>query len=80
MAVQMAVVFDLDGTLIDSLPSIARAGNAVLTSEGLAELVGRTVSPDDRVGGTDIFRPLDCRNRTGCCKAGCFDGAVYFRL
>ncbi len=32
------VVFDLDGTLIDSLPGIAKAGNAVLADEGLPHL------------------------------------------
>ncbi len=34
----MAVVFDLDGTLIDSLPTIAKAGNAVLADVNLQEL------------------------------------------
>lgn len=33
-----AVLFDLDGTLVDSAPDIATAINAVLTSQGLAEL------------------------------------------
>ncbi|WP_025323510.1 HAD family hydrolase [Deferrisoma camini] len=32
-----AVVFDLDGTLVDSLADIARAGNAVLRRRGLPE-------------------------------------------
>lgn len=32
----MRIVFDLDGTLIDSAPDILAAGNAALASEGLA--------------------------------------------
>lgn len=31
----MRIIFDLDGTLIDSAPDIHAAGNAVLTAEGL---------------------------------------------
>ncbi|MCL3882744.1 phosphoglycolate phosphatase [Marivita sp. GX14005] len=40
-----AVVFDLDGTLIDSLPDIAAAANAVLSDRGLPPL------PEARIGG-----------------------------
>lgn len=40
-----AVVFDLDGTLIDSLPDIAAAANALLDEEGLEPL------PQSRIGG-----------------------------
>lgn len=40
-----AVVFDLDGTLIDSLPDIAAAANALLDEEGLEAL------PQSRIGG-----------------------------
>ena len=39
------VVFDLDGTLIDSLPDIAAAANALLADHGLAAL------PQSRIGG-----------------------------
>lgn len=41
----LPVVFDLDGTLIDSLPGIARAANAVLGAHALPLL------PDQTVGG-----------------------------
>jgi phosphoglycolate phosphatase len=41
----MRVVFDLDGTLIDSLPDLASAANAVLTARGEPEL------PDSVVAG-----------------------------
>lgn len=34
----MRIVFDLDGTLIDSAPDIHAAGNAVLEAEGLAQI------------------------------------------
>ena len=37
------VVFDLDGTLIDSLPDITRAANALLADEGLPPLSQATV-------------------------------------
>ncbi|MGJ8603937.1 MAG: phosphoglycolate phosphatase [Marivita sp.] len=40
-----AVVFDLDGTLIDSLPDIAAAANALLADHGLGPL------PQSQVGG-----------------------------
>lgn len=40
-----AVVFDLDGTLIDSLPGIAAAANALLAEEGLPPL------SEARIGG-----------------------------
>ncbi|GAB4177414.1 MAG: phosphoglycolate phosphatase [Thalassobaculales bacterium] len=33
-----AIIFDLDGTLVDSLPDIAAAANAVLAEQGLAPL------------------------------------------
>ncbi|MCG8444066.1 MAG: HAD hydrolase-like protein, partial [Caulobacterales bacterium] len=36
MTAPAAVVFDLDGTLIDSAPDIAACLNAVLAREGLA--------------------------------------------
>lgn len=39
------VVFDLDGTLIDSLPDIAAAANALLTDHGLDPL------PQTQIGG-----------------------------
>ena len=39
------VVFDLDGTLIDSLPDVANAANALLADEGLPPL------PQARIGG-----------------------------
>jgi phosphoglycolate phosphatase len=39
------VVFDLDGTLIDSLPDIAAAANALLADHGLAAL------PQSQIGG-----------------------------
>lgn len=35
---RLAIVFDLDGTLIDSAPDLARAANAVLAEEGCAPL------------------------------------------
>ncbi|MEM8631557.1 MAG: HAD-IA family hydrolase [Pseudomonadota bacterium] len=49
-----AVVFDLDGTLIDSLPDIAYAANSVLQDEGLSAL------PEEIVGtfvglGEEVF-------------------------
>ena len=40
-----AVVFDLDGTLIDSLPDIAAAANALLADHGLEPL------PQSQIGG-----------------------------
>jgi|OM-RGC.v1.013821502 2-phosphoglycolate phosphatase, prokaryotic len=40
-----AVVFDLDGTLIDSLPDIANAANALLAEENLPPL------PQDQIAG-----------------------------
>jgi phosphoglycolate phosphatase len=39
------LVFDLDGTLVDSLPGIAAAANALLAGEGLPPL------PQARIGG-----------------------------
>jgi phosphoglycolate phosphatase len=39
----MPVVFDLDGTLVDSLPGIANAANRLLAEEGLAPLPQATV-------------------------------------
>ncbi|MGI1661188.1 phosphoglycolate phosphatase [Palleronia sp. KMU-117] len=39
------IVFDLDGTLVDSLPGIALAANTLLAGEGLAPL------PERRIGG-----------------------------
>ncbi|WP_439122914.1 phosphoglycolate phosphatase [Marivita sp.] len=48
-----AVVFDLDGTLIDSLPDIAAAANALLSDHGLASLpqaqIGSFVGMGERV-------------------------------
>lgn len=38
------VVFDLDGTLIDSLPSLTKAANVLLERRGLAPLAAETVS------------------------------------
>lgn len=50
----MPVVFDLDGTLVDSLPGIARAANRLLAEEGLSPL------PQAQIGGfvgmgVDVF-------------------------
>lgn len=39
-----AVLFDLDGTLIDSLPDLTNAANAVLRKRGLPELEKRIVA------------------------------------
>ena len=33
-----AIVFDLDGTLVDSAPDIVGAGNALLAAEGAAAI------------------------------------------
>ncbi|NND41962.1 MAG: HAD hydrolase-like protein, partial [Silicimonas sp.] len=38
------VVFDLDGTLIDSLPDVTEAANALLSDEGLEALPQSTVA------------------------------------
>jgi len=38
-----SAIFDLDGTLVDSAPSVAAAVNAVLADEGVAGLSGATV-------------------------------------
>lgn len=38
------VIFDLDGTLIDSLPSLTKAANALLERRGLPPLAAETVS------------------------------------
>ena len=38
------IVFDLDGTLIDSLPDITGAANALLHEEGLPPLGPETVA------------------------------------
>lgn len=40
----IAVIFDLDGTLIDSLPDVTRAVNALLADEGLPPLPESTVN------------------------------------
>lgn len=48
-----AVVFDLDGTLIDSLPDIAAAANTLLADHGLPSLpqsqIGSFVGMGERV-------------------------------
>lgn len=64
----MAVVFDLDGTLIDSLPDITGAANLLLAEEGMPPLETKTVAGfiglgervflERLIGATDL-RPQD---------------------
>lgn len=59
-----AAIFDLDGTLIDSLPTIASAANALLATEGLPALpaaqvagfvgLGERVFLDRLIAATDL--------------------------
>ncbi|MEM7753742.1 MAG: HAD-IA family hydrolase, partial [Pseudomonadota bacterium] len=59
-----AVLFDLDGTLIDSLPNIRDAANAVLAERGLPALTSETIAGfvglgeqvfiDRLIGATDL--------------------------
>jgi phosphoglycolate phosphatase len=69
--VQTPVVFDLDGTLIDSLSGIAAAANALLADEGLPPLseariggfvgLGERVFLDRLIAATDLDGDDDAR-------------------
>jgi phosphoglycolate phosphatase len=65
-AVPAAVVFDLDGTLVDSAPDIAAILNATLAEAGLAAFETQTVKT--MIGGGSrrlIERALAARGETG---------------
>ena len=57
-----AVIFDLDGTLIDSAPDIHAAANAVLQGEGLPLV---TSAQSQLVGVRAVFRRADGHCRDG---------------
>ncbi|MGE0483430.1 MAG: phosphoglycolate phosphatase [Gammaproteobacteria bacterium] len=51
-----AVLFDLDGTLLDTAPDLARALNRVLADDGLAPLPFATIRPHVSHGSTALVR------------------------
>ncbi|MDD2545904.1 MAG: HAD-IA family hydrolase [Burkholderiaceae bacterium] len=51
-----AIVFDFDGTLIDTLPSLAAAANAVLEQHGLAPVQASQLRPALNEGLRPLFR------------------------
>ena len=52
----LTVIFDLDGTLVDSAPDLAAAMNAVLTAEGLPTLSPAEVRPLTGEGAAALMR------------------------
>ncbi len=51
-----AILFDLDGTLVDTAPDMAAALNHVLTEEGMASLPLETIRPHVSRGGLALTR------------------------
>jgi phosphoglycolate phosphatase len=47
----LTVVFDLDGTLVETAPDLIRATNHVLELKGLAPVPGQTIRPSISFGG-----------------------------
>jgi phosphoglycolate phosphatase len=45
------VVFDLDGTMIDTAPDLIRAVNATMRANGMAEVATRIIQPAVGIGG-----------------------------
>lgn len=68
-----AVVFDLDGTLVDSTPDIAAAVNATLADDGLAPL------PADRIGSFTGFGAAELIRRAFEAAGGTADADTTAR-
>lgn len=47
----ITVVFDLDGTMIDTAPDLIRAVNATMRANGMAEVATRVIQPAVGLGG-----------------------------
>jgi phosphoglycolate phosphatase len=51
----LTLVFDLDGTLIDTAPDLIRAANHVLASEGLPAIAGKELRPAISFGARQML-------------------------
>lgn len=71
-----AIIFDLDGTLLDTLPDLARAANLMLGELGLTELEGSRVRAYIGDGAARLVKRALTNDRDGEPDPALFDRAM----
>jgi len=61
-----AVIFDVDGTMFDTLPSLSTAANAVLVQAGWQEVAQSRLQPALNEGLRHLFHKAIALQKEGC--------------